>query len=108
MNQTELKNLLPGFKSSSTSLDTFFMNQAHGFNGLCSDTVGVGFMQDIMHDNTCSQIITDLSMASKTTLTPKSYYSYDDPTLQVGWGIAPGIGESTSRTVAVNLGQVWV
>lgn len=109
MNQTEetvQSASLPFSLPLNPQVNTFFLSQAQGFNGQCSDSVGVGFMQDVMHDNTCSQVITDLQSAASTILSAKTYYSPEKGEA-ISWGVAAGIGKSTKGAVRVEPGQVW-
>ena len=108
MNQTEQKPTKALPLPVNPSMSPFFLSQAQGFNGICSDSVGVGIMTDVMHDNECSQVISNLQTASETTLSAKTLYSYDDSSNKNIWGVAPGIGKSTQNTVKVELGEVWV
>lgn len=70
MNQTEFK--ASGYRPAPS---TFFLTQPSGFNGYCTNTLGIALMKDIDHDNSCVQVITDLKTAAVTHLNYKTYYS---------------------------------
>jgi len=58
----------------------FYMPQAIGFNGICMNSIGAAFMQEI-REGECHQFITDLSVAAPTFLNPLTYVNSD-------WGFA--------------------
>lgn len=62
-------------------------------------------MKDVDHDNSCTQVITDLKTAAETHLDFRTYYSADFDSIATRWGVASGIG--TTRAVEVTLGEVW-
>ena len=108
--------------ASKQSPEPFFLAQAEGFNGFCSNSAGIQFMQDIGPENQCLQLITDLDVARQSFLNPLQYYSSSTDPKKV-WGLSVGIkallpyytdtlynGQRNLMTnpVPVKVGQVWV
>ena len=76
-----------------------YLPSSVGFNGLCLNSVGLSFLDDI-DGSTCQQMITDLATAATSFLNPLTYK-------KEGWGFATGV-KSTQLPAAVTLGDVWI
>lgn len=77
----------------------FFVPQAIGFNGICMNTIGTSFLNEVI-DNECQQYITDLKVASETYLSPLTYISTD-------FGFTAGV-KSRFPPIKVDVGGVWI
>lgn len=79
----------------------FSVPQAIGFNGICMNTIGTSFLNDI-NANECQQYITDLFVASETFLSPLTYIKNAE------FGFSRGIKSTRYPVVKVDIGSVWI
>ena len=84
------------------TLSPLYVPQAVGFNGICMNSFGASFLQEI-DEGECHQFITDLSVAAPTFLNPLTYFGKNKE-----WGFSSGISSTETAAIPIKLGSVFI